>query len=250
MKLHTLVLEGDQNAEKEKKEAHLPVHTKGDYLRRKWVENRPPLHARSFYLCRMIAEALRGIDIDGSGKLTICAHQVRCRPGTEKYICDRKFHISIYYLEREEILALEEVGEDTEAMVMWEILRSALLDIAQRNHCADGVMEDIKGAFEHILNSHFVREEPIAKLTKRNRTTGLTARVYRVLSPEAGEGWYLNIVDRKGTVHCQAAIDGGARYVDRLGSRLYARSEWRGDTFVILERFGKEVFRISVPPRL
>lgn len=247
MGLHMLVLEGDQTAEKKKREEHLPVYTKCDYLRRKWIESRPPLHARSFYLCRMIAEELKGIDIDGSGKITICAHQARHRPGNEKYICDREFHISIYYLEREEILALEEADQDAEPMVMWEILRSSLLDIAQRNHCADGVMESIKAAFEHIVSSHFVREEPIAKLTKRNKNTGLTARVYRVLSSEAGEGWYLKITDRKGAVRCQAVLDDGARYVDRLGSRLYARSEWREDTFVILERFGKEVFRISVP---
>ena len=247
MRLHMLVLEGDQTAEKEKREEHLPVYTKRDYLRRKWIESRPPLHARSFYLCRMIAEELRGIDIDGSGKITICAHQVRHRPGNEKYICDRECNISIYYLEREEILALEEADEDTEAMVMWEILRSALLDIAQRNHCADGVMENIRASFEHIVSSHFVREEPIAKLTKRNKNTGLTARLYRVLSPEAGEGWYLKIADRKGTVHCQAVIDDGTQYVDRLGSRLYEKAEWRGNTFVILERFGKDVFRIDMP---
>ena len=38
---------------------------------------------------------------------------------------------------------------------------------------------------------------------------------------------------------------GALPFLPRLGSRLYARAEWRGDVFVITERFGKEVFLIS-----
>lgn len=74
MKLHMLVLEGDKEAEKIAKEAHLPINTKSDYLRRKRRESLLPLSSRSFFLCRMIEEELGGIDIDGSGKITICAH--------------------------------------------------------------------------------------------------------------------------------------------------------------------------------
>ena len=54
---------------------------------------------------RMIEE-FKGVDIDGSGKITICAHHVRLVPG-EEYICDHEFHISVYYLEQEEIDAIE-----------------------------------------------------------------------------------------------------------------------------------------------
>ena len=79
MRLHTLVLEGDADAEKNR--PHPPAHTKQDYLRRKWIESRPPLRNRSFYLCRMIEEELKGIAIDGSGKITVCAHQIRYARG-------------------------------------------------------------------------------------------------------------------------------------------------------------------------
>ncbi|MCI8688589.1 MAG: hypothetical protein HFF57_09870 [Lawsonibacter sp.] len=247
MKLHMLVLEGDRSAEKKQREAHPPVYTKSGCLRRKWVENRPPLHSRSFYLCRMITEELKGIDIDGSGKITVCAHQIRLVSGEEKYICDHRFHISMYYLEPEEIDAIDGADEDTEPMVMWGILKNTMLDIARRNHCSKDVAEKIEQAFEHIINSNFVREERIDKLTKRAKGTGFTAHVFRTLSAETGEGWHLNITDQKGDVRCQETIDGGIRYVDRLGSRLYAKAEWRGNTFVILERFGKEVFSITVP---
>lgn len=107
MKFQTLVLEGDRKTEKEKKEEHLPVYTKSAYLHRQCIENRPSLYNRSFYLCRMIEEELKGVDIDGSGKITICAHHVRLVPGEEKYICDHEFHISVYYLDQEEIDAIE-----------------------------------------------------------------------------------------------------------------------------------------------
>ena len=64
----------------------------------------------------MIEEELKGVDIDGSGKITICAHQVRPVPGEEKYICDHEFHISVYYLDQEEINAIENADKDTEPM--------------------------------------------------------------------------------------------------------------------------------------
>ena len=246
MRFHTLVLEGDKKAEKEKKEEHLPVYTKSDYLRRKWMESRPPLHNRSFYLCRMIEEELKGVDIDGSGKITICAHQVCLAPGKEKYICDHQFKISIYYLEQTEINAIEEADKETEPMVMWRILRNALLDIAQRNQCSTDILQKIEIAFEGIINSHFIREDHIDKLTKRSKTTGLTAHIYRVLSAETGESWYIKIADPKGNVLRQETIGSSTGYVDRLGSRLYVKAEWHGDTVVIIERFGKEVFSLSV----
>ena len=246
MRFHTLVLEGDKKAEKEKKEEHLSVYTKNDYLRRKWIESRPPLYNRSFYLCRMIEEELKGVDIDGSGKITICAHQVRLAPRKEKYICDHQFKISIYYLEQTEINAIEEADKETEPMVMWRILRNALLDIAQRNQCSTDIQKKIEIAFERIINSHFIREDHIDKLTKRDKATGLVAHIYRVLSSETGESWYIKIAAPKGNVLRQETIGSSTGYVDRLGSQLYVKAEWRGDTFVIIERFGKEVFSLSV----
>lgn len=243
MKFQLLVLEGDRKAEKEKMEKHCPMHTKDDYLHRKQMENRPPLHNRSFYLCRMIEEELKGIDIDGSGRITICAYQV---PGKKKYICDHYFNISVYYLEQEEINAIEKADKNTEPMIILGILRNSLLDIAQRNHCHEDVTKKLKGAFENIINNQFVREERISKLTRRNKNIGLTAHVYRILSDETGEGWYLKIVDRNGNIYCQAVISEDVRYVDRLVSRLYAKAEWHGNTFVILNRFGKETFSINV----
>lgn len=246
MRFHTLVLEGDKEAEKEKKEGHLSVYTKSDYLRRKWIESRPPLHNRSFYLCRMIEEELKGVDIDGSGKITVCAHKVSLAPRKEKYICDHQFKVSIYYLEQTEINAIEEADKETEPMVMWRILRNALLDIAQRNQCPTDILQKIEIAFERIINCHFIREDHIDKLTKRAKTTGLAAHIYRVFSAETGESWYIKIADPKGKVLCQETIGSSTGYVDRLGSRLYVKAEWRGDTFVIIERFGKEVFSLSV----
>lgn len=97
MKLRTLVLEGDKEAERKAREEHLPARTKSEYLRRKRREGLPPLFQRGFYLCRMIEEELKGLDLDGSGQITVCAHNDRRYPGEEPYICDRGFHISIYY---------------------------------------------------------------------------------------------------------------------------------------------------------
>ena len=116
-------------------------------MRRKWIESRPPLHNRSFYLCRMIEEELKGTDIDGSGKITICAHTLRYSLGNEKYVCYHKLNVSIYYLEREEIAAIEEADKDTEPMIMWEILRNTLLDIVRQNHCSIDVTDKIENTF-------------------------------------------------------------------------------------------------------
>lgn len=248
MKLHTLVLEGDKETEKKVKEEHLPAYTKSDYLHRKRRESLLPLFNRNFYLCRMIEEELKGTEIDGSGKITICAHQDhRYSQGQEKYLCDQYFHISIYYLEQEQIDAIEKaIDEGTESIVIAGILQDALLDIAHRSNCSADVIKRIETAFECIINSHFVREDRIAKLTKRSQSTGLTAQVYRVLSEETGEGWYIKITDRKGNVLRRETIDDRPGYVDKLSSRLYDKAEWRGDTFVIIERFGKVVYSITV----
>lgn len=247
MKLHLLVLEGDKEAEKKAKNEVLPVHTKSEYLRRKRRQNLPPLSNRSHYLCRMIVEELKGLTIDGSGKITICAHRKRVYPGEEKYICDRSFHISVYYLEQEQIDAIQQAADEgTDSKALPGILRNALLDIAQRSGASEDVIKKVEAAFERMADSHFVREERIAKLSKHSKDTGLTAQVYRVLSEETGEGWFIEIWDGKGTLLHRETMGSSPGYVDRLGSGLYAKAEWQGDAFVIMERFGKVVYRISV----
>lgn len=249
MKFRMLVLEGDREAEKRAETEHPPAYTKSEYLRRKRRQGMMPLFNRSFFLCRMIAEELKGIEIDGSGKITICAHQVHTYPGEEKYVCSQYFHISIYYLEPEEIDALDRaIDEGTETIVMAGILRNSLLDIAQRSNCSEDVIERIEEAFETIGNNHFVRKERIKRLTKRSKSNGLTAHMYRIFSEETGEGWYVKIADRKGNVIRWEPVGANTRYIDRLGSGLYSKAEWRGDTFVISEKFGQDIFSISVQP--
>lgn len=252
MKFYTLVLEGDKNTEKEteQKTENLPRYSKSAYLHRKQIENRPPLFNRSFHLCRIIEEELRGIDIDGSKTITICAHQNRLHPGNEKYICDNYFHVSIYYLEPEEVYALNEAKQDMDSTVIGEILEHTLIDIAHRNNCSEDIIQKMESAFISIANHHFMREERIDKLSKRAKDTGLAAHIYRVLSAEVGEAWYIKITDRKGTVICQENMGTNPGYVDRLNSRLYAKAVWRKNTFMILDRFGNEVFHISVPDSL
>lgn len=246
MRLRTLVLEGDKEAEKLAKSPLLPARTKSEYLRRKRRAGLPPLFQRSFYLCRILEEELKGTVIDGSGKITICAHNNRVSPGAEKYICDRNFHISIYYLDREQIDAIERAAdEDTEETVLPGMLREALLDIARRSGCPRDVVEKIEAAFAHMAAGGCRREEAIARLSKRSGA-GLTARVCRVLSRETGEGWRLELLDREGVVLRRETMGSCPGYVDRLGSGLYARAGWKGEAFVITERFGKEVFRAGL----
>lgn len=245
MRFHMLVLEGDREAETKREPP--AAFTKRAYLDRKWRESRPCLRSRSFYLCRMVEEELRGLELDGSGKITVCAHRTGRMPGQENYIQDRGAQVSVYYLEEAEIRRLEEADKDAEESVILEILRHALLEIAQQSHCPGETAARIREAFERIAASRFTREEPIARLTKRSKTTGLTARVYRVLSAREGESWYVEITDRSGAVLLRETLGEGTRYVDRLSSRLYAKAEWRDDAFVILERFGREVVRTGVP---
>lgn len=52
--------------------------------------------------------------------------------------------------------------------------------------------------------------------------------------------------DREGKVLRRETVGSRPGYVNRLGGGLYAKAQWRGDAFVITERFGKEVFRTGV----
>ena len=244
MKFHKLILEGDKDIEnKITKDLH--INTKNQYLNYKLNKRKIPLYNRSFYICRMIEEELKGIEIDGSGKITVCAYNNHL--GSEKYICNKNFNISIYYLEQEEIKTLEEVKPDIEATVICNILKNSLLDIAKQSNCSNIIIQKIEQSFKCIANSNFIRKEHINKLSKHSKRIGLTAHIYRILSAEKGEGWYIEITDKKGTIFCKETIGNNTQYVDRLNSYLYSKSEWRENTFIILDRFCNEVFNIIVP---
>ena len=133
----------------------------------------------------MIEEELKGLDIDGSGKITICAHQIRNVPGNEKYICFQNAHVSLYYLEQEEIATIGEADSDTEPMMIWKIVRNALLDIAQRNHCPKDVTEKIEKAFEHMSREFFHNILQRNREIERETMLGIEREVEGFVSPEA-----------------------------------------------------------------
>lgn len=221
MKFSTLVLEGDRKAEKK---------SGGKYL-----------YCQYFHITRMLSELLKGINLDGSGKLTVIAVPA---PNEKKYIQSKSFNVSMYYLEENEIDLIRDERKIEDTMVL-QILVNALLDIAEKNNCDEFVIEKIKDAATLIRKNNFVYSEKINRLSKKSKCHGVSANVYRTFSKEVGEGWNIRLIDSVGNTIYVGNMINTPSYVDRLNN-YYSKATWVDRRFVVFDRFGKEVYDLDI----
>jgi len=60
----------------------------------------------------------------------------------------------------------------------------------------------------------------------------------------------LKVVDKKGNIICKRTIGNKTGYVDRLNSFLYAKAEWRENTFVIFEQWTVNLTQNTVSAKI
>ena len=222
MRFSTLVLEGDTKEEKKLGKEYL--------------------YCKYFHITRMLSELLKGIDLDGSGKLTVVA-----KPASngEKYIQSKLFNASIYYLGADEIDLIANITKCTEDITVLQILINVLLDIAKKNNCDEFVKKKIKDAADFITENEYVISEKINKLSKKSKCYGVSANVYRTFSKEVGEGWSTRLVDLVGNEIYTENMVNSPSYVDRLNN-YFSKAIWADKKFIVFDRFGKEVYTLDI----
>lgn len=221
MKFSTLVLQGDKEKERLKKEF---------------------LYSKYFHITRMLSELLKGIELDGSGKVGVVA---KPSPNGEKYDRCEFFKVSIYYLEEDEIDLIKNAAKGNEDSTVLQILTNALLDIAEKNNCDESVRKKIQDASDFIVENKYVISEKIKKFSKRSATYSVSANVYRTFSKELGEGWSIRLLDSaRNEIYAESMVEIPS-FIDSINNH-FAKAAWEDKKYVVVDRFGRESYSLDI----
>lgn len=191
MKLHTLCFEGDYAFEKREKE-------KSNYC---YVN----LYATTFGIAQYILTELQPIDLDGSGRLTICAnvepqneayeagYHTSPELGVSWYNLDIETSRKLYSLKRFSKAFSEELCNEFENYVA-NIVMDILVEIDRANGGKNSLAERRNDILDRMRECRCEKEILLEKYSKLRRDRKYRAKVYRCIGHSTGDAIKVDLV--------------------------------------------------------
>lgn len=221
-----LSLEGDYALEKREKE-------KSNYC---YIH----LHAVTFGIAQYILTELMPIDLDGCGRLTICANVVQEMEGWPGYNPVPKMGVSWYNLDYETSRRLydlkrfskafsEELSNEFEQYVAG-IIMDVLVEIDHAHGDRNRLAERRDDILKKMRECGCEKEILLEKYSKFRRDRKYKAKVYRCIGHGIGDAIRVDLVDCKSDkVVVSEWLDELPHNVDMAGA--VTRTGWDGDAF-------------------
>lgn len=227
MKLHTLCFEGDCALEKREKE-------KSNYC---YVN----LYAVTFGIAQFILTELQPIDLDGCGKLTICAnvepqneayepgYHTSPELGVSWYNLDLETSRKLYSLKRFNKAFSEELSNEFENYVA-NIIMDILVEIDHMQGGKNSLAEWRNDILERMRECGCEKEILLEKYSKLRRDKKYRAMVYRCISHGIGDAIRVDLVN------CVTEEVVVSRWLEELPHTIdmagaVTKTAWDGDAF-------------------
>lgn len=222
MKLKKIILEGDSKYEK--------------------ANQAFPIRWKSHHVTELFVELFPEIELDGNRQLTILATRNR-RENAKKYNNYKAFNVSSYYLEEEQIKALEALNPEDENFIL-DIIEEVLVDITNILGGDEEKRSAIKDTTKQVREMEFSLKKKVKTLSKKSKVGKYKADVFRCLNKTFGEAW---CVELENGISGQTRVEWLTGKPDYLDRRDYLKkSKWEENKFIITNRLGIEVFSIEV----
>lgn len=227
MKLQTLCFEGDYTLEKREKE-------KSNYC---YVN----LYAVTFGIAQFILTELQPIDLDGSGKLTICAnvepqngeyepgYHTSPELGVSWYNLDIEMSRKLYSLKRFSKAFSEEASNEFENCVANTVM-DILVEIDRVQNRKNHLAERRNDILEKMRKCGCEKEILLEKYSKLRRDRKYRAVVYRCIGHGIGDAIRVDLV------HCATEEVVVSRWLEELPHTIdmagaVTKTAWDGDAF-------------------
>ncbi|WP_058487059.1 hypothetical protein, partial [Defluviitalea phaphyphila] len=203
-----------------------------------------PIRWKAHHITELFLELCPRMELDGSTNLNI-SHPKKKRNHEKKYVRDDYFNVTTYYLEEEQMKALELLTLEEAEEYIVELLEEVLIDIVNRYDKNEEKIRIIKDTIKKMREKNFSLEKKIKKLTKVTKDRKYKAEVFRCLNKKVGEAWYVKISSLgKNKISKIKWITDKPCYLNRTGK--FRKSKWEGTKFIITNRLGEEVIGIDI----
>lgn len=191
------------------------------------------LYVATYGICQVILQELSPIDLDGNGRLTICANVERqdVTPGYKNW--KGVFNVSTYDLDRDTSLRLYEFKEFGEEFVEYvaNLVLDVLTEIDEMNGGNNRLTQRRGEIMQNLRACGFEKKILLQRYSKLSRDKKYRAFVYNCFGQKIGDALKVEIVSTaSGEVIASRWDDELPRCADSRKSAIN-KTGWDGDTF-------------------
>ncbi|MCM1036814.1 MAG: hypothetical protein NC406_05745 [Bacteroides sp.] len=192
-----------------------------------------PLYVATYGICQVVLHELSPINLDGNGRLTICANVERqdvC-PGYKNWA--GTFGVSTYDLDRDTSRRLYRDKESGEEFVEYvaNLVLDVLTEIDQINGSANRLSQRRDEIMQTLRDCGFEKKILLSRYSKLSRDRKHRALVYNCFGRKTGDALKVEIISTAtGEVVASKWDDGLPRCAAGRKSAIN-KSGWHGDTF-------------------
>lgn len=193
------------------------------------------LYVATYGICQIILQELSPIDLDGNGRLTICANVEKrnVTPGYKNW--KGIFNVSTYDLDRDTSRWLYEFKEFGEEFVEYvtNLVLDALTEIDEINGGKNRLAQRREDIMQHLRDCGFEKKILLDRYSKLSRDRKYRALVYNCLGQKIGDALKVEIVTTATREVVASKWDEELpRCADSRKSAIN-KTDWDGDTFRI-----------------
>lgn len=191
------------------------------------------LYVATYGVCQVILQELSPIDLDGNGRLTLCANveKQNVTPGYKNW--KGTFNVSTYDLDRETTLRLYEFKEFGEEFVEFvaNLVLDVLAEIDEINGGKNRLAQRRGEIMQNLRDCGFEKKILLERYSKLSRDRKHRALVYNCFGQKIGDALKVEIVSTAtGDVIASEWDEDLPRCADSRKSSIN-RTVWDGDTF-------------------
>ena len=193
------------------------------------------LYSATFGISRIVLSELSPIDLDGCGRLTICANVEQELCGTPGYNHAPELGVSFYNLDRDTSRALYQYKQFDEAFQsdIAGLLLDILTEIDQAHGGKNRLAERREDILAHLRDCGFQKEILLEKFSKVSRNKTYKAMVYRCLGHGIGDAVRVELTRRSSG---EVLV---SKWMTELPCNVYSseglyRTYWEGKQFYVV----------------
>ena len=199
------------------------------------------IRARTYYVTEIFMQFLAKIDLDGNDKLVI--HFCEKPASSNKYVCDKYFHVSCYNVDKNVIDKSDTLKDDELDKFFLDIIVEACKYIARFNNRGEDVIKMIELAADKVRENKFELVMLQKGLSKLSGNKQYKASVYRNIN-RYGEMWYVEMENRNNKNIKRYQIM--KQYAHISKTEFFKNSYWENEKFVLTDKFGRVVETIEM----
>ncbi|WP_141674146.1 hypothetical protein [Gilliamella sp. wkB112] len=199
-----------------------------------------PFRYMAYYIKEIYMALLPKININNSSKIEI----IFGAKSEDDVEWDNMLGVTSIFVEDFDFKSFYSIPSSAQELTILNYIDIKLQEIVSRTSNQAHTIELIKETSKKVVETNFALKILIKKLSKGLFNRKYNINIYRILNREVGEGWLLEVIDKKESIIYKEWLEETPNYLDRRD--YYGKALLQSNTYVIFNKLGQKTFSVDL----